>query len=214
MSFKLVCPKCGSTNVSVERDHRAYAPRFDPADLIMSCRCGKQLFGPQVTQEIDRQRAVYEASEKVRQEAQRQREAKAREEQHREELIRQARMQVAMARRRDEEENRRRREEENRAWIERVEPAAAKKREPARASRERLLRPEPPATGRVHVHPVVDADAPPALTSGEKCAWHMCANPRRDGSMYCSRDCSNKNARYRHAQRKRGDNDAELAENK
>ena len=35
------------------------------------------------------------------------------------------------------------------------------------------------------------------------CAWEGCRNPPRNKSKYCSRDCSNKNARKRYAERKR-----------
>ena len=34
-----------------------------------------------------------------------------------------------------------------------------------------------------------------------QCAWRGCDNPRREKSIYCSRNCSNKNARARHASR-------------
>lgn len=36
-----------------------------------------------------------------------------------------------------------------------------------------------------------------------ECAWMHCTNPRRPNSKYCSRECSNKNARHRHAVRGR-----------
>ena len=36
----------------------------------------------------------------------------------------------------------------------------------------------------------------------ESCAWHECEKPRRPRSKYCSRACSNKNARHRFKQRK------------
>lgn len=38
----------------------------------------------------------------------------------------------------------------------------------------------------------------------QPCSWSGCANKAREGSLYCSRDCSNKNARARHAARKIG----------
>jgi len=43
--------------------------------------------------------------------------------------------------------------------------------------------------------------------SGERvdpgsCAWEPCSSRRRERSIYCSRSCSNKNARYRHSLRK------------
>lgn len=36
------------------------------------------------------------------------------------------------------------------------------------------------------------------------CAWHECQEPCRANSMYCSRNCSNKNARARHRARQEG----------
>lgn len=37
------------------------------------------------------------------------------------------------------------------------------------------------------------------------CAWQGCSKPARQTSKYCSRTCSNKNARWRHAQRGKRD---------
>jgi len=37
---------------------------------------------------------------------------------------------------------------------------------------------------------------------GEKCAYDACQNVARDGSKYCSRACSNRNARQRHKSRR------------
>ena len=34
------------------------------------------------------------------------------------------------------------------------------------------------------------------------CAWRECENETRPKSKYCSRDCSNKNARWRYKSRK------------
>ena len=39
----------------------------------------------------------------------------------------------------------------------------------------------------------------------EMCAWKDCGNAARPNSKYCSRNCSNKNARYRHRMRKHED---------
>lgn len=33
------------------------------------------------------------------------------------------------------------------------------------------------------------------------CSWGLCDNPSRENSKYCSRACSNKNARARHRER-------------
>lgn len=37
----------------------------------------------------------------------------------------------------------------------------------------------------------------------EMCSWDGCGKPARPRSKYCSRNCSNKNARSRHAKRKK-----------
>jgi predicted Holliday junction resolvase-like endonuclease len=37
-----------------------------------------------------------------------------------------------------------------------------------------------------------------------RCAWESCLKSARHNSKYCSRTCSNKNARHRHRQRKKG----------
>lgn len=38
--------------------------------------------------------------------------------------------------------------------------------------------------------------------SGERCAYEPCTNHAREGSKYCSRACSNRNARKRHKERR------------
>jgi len=43
---------------------------------------------------------------------------------------------------------------------------------------------------------------------GGPCAWHECDKMARPRSKYCSRECSNKNARLRHKQRRKDDVDA------
>jgi len=42
----------------------------------------------------------------------------------------------------------------------------------------------------------------------EICAWHPCNRAARPGSKYCSRACSNKNARWRYKQRKSSEREA------
>ncbi len=56
-----------------------------------------------------------------------------------------------------------------------------------------------PEVAPVPVAPKVAQAVPVAETT---CAWHACDAPPRAASKYCSRNCSNKNARFRHAQRK------------
>ena len=43
--------------------------------------------------------------------------------------------------------------------------------------------------------------APTLLSGGTKCAWPDCQEHARPRSKYCSRNCSNKNARARHKSR-------------
>ncbi|MCB9681105.1 MAG: hypothetical protein H6733_06490 [Alphaproteobacteria bacterium] len=40
-----------------------------------------------------------------------------------------------------------------------------------------------------------------SMVETNACAWKDCDKAARKGSKYCSRDCSNKNARHRHAKR-------------
>ncbi len=42
------------------------------------------------------------------------------------------------------------------------------------------------------------------VEAADDCAWGPCGNEKRERSIYCSRDCSNKNARARFAARKAG----------
>ncbi|MCP4867301.1 MAG: hypothetical protein GY898_01105 [Proteobacteria bacterium] len=43
---------------------------------------------------------------------------------------------------------------------------------------------------------------PAPLAPTTTCAWDTCENEPRSNSKYCSRNCSNRNARARHAVRK------------
>lgn len=189
MPFKLKCPKCESPSCTIERDTRSGVQRGDVAELMLICRCGKQLFAQQVVEEIDRQRSAWEAAERASAASRRQQTDQERAERDRDVQIRTALARHASRQRqRDEEEARKLREEEHKRWLERIgrqtgedERAVAVAKTSSNAASARY---EPAATN--------------------SCAWHECSNAPRPNSMYCSRDCSNKNARDRHAQRKRG----------
>ncbi len=80
--------------------------------------------------------------------------------------------------------------------------------------------PAPVVEAKAEPAPVVEAKAEPApkakapkskpakgkaeaaVTVTSVCAWKDCDNAPRDNAKYCSRACSNKNARWRHAQRR------------
>lgn len=68
------------------------------------------------------------------------------------------------------------------------------------------VRIEPPAPPTPivpdNVHRLVTAQMAAGGT-GEKCAYPPCKNEARDGSKYCCRACSNRNARKRHKERAR-----------
>ena len=55
---------------------------------------------------------------------------------------------------------------------------------------------------RRHKAELAELKAKKEVSEGEDCAWGPCDHPRRETSIYCSRDCSNKNARHRHSLRK------------
>jgi hypothetical protein len=281
--FRMACPKCGSYNFTVRRDQRAYVHKSQPFELVFSCRCGKQLFGEQIQEEYDRQKAIWEQDgHQVAPEPEPVDEAmleRQREEERRKEQLRKAmeyrRKYLQEQRRKAEEEERRRKEEEDRAWREKVaiveaEGAVLRPTKPKRSTRLSALsavpeapgtkpkpkpepkpaelakpvesaparpaakavepeKPEPkPAPRPVPLSPdqvEVDPDhphaefmallltgtfeehfpdcTPPDRKSADLCVWPPCEKARRKKSKYCSRECSNKNARWRHKMRKR-----------
>lgn len=293
MAFKLKCPKCGSQACGMERDPRAHGYRGDVADLIFSCRCGKQLFGQAALVEFERQKTIYEAwvaehAGEFEAEDAKRREEQARDEQLKAAMLRHAaqqrklsvdrartrqqeeaarwRQQVARAepdvaaeeerataqrakaieaeRRRVEKERqaavererlvqveREQRERERQAAIEREREAAAEReraaaRKPAakskaaekESSRKAAKEAEQRATAAAKAkkgskkapEPEPEPKAPPEGSmerpaDSNLCTWLGCTNERRPGSMYCSRECSNKNARHRHAKRRKDD---------
>lgn len=185
-SFKMKCPKCDSLSYSIERDPRNYAQRGQTAELIFSCRCGKQLFGDQIQAESDRQQALYEAEMAAPSQEEIERRQAAKEREERERALREAfeyqSRYLVEKRKADAEAARLREEARLREWKERV----------ARQGMVPDVKlPEPPA-------PKVVVE--PALV-GQPCEWPGCCNTARAGSKYCSRECSNKNARARHKQR-------------
>lgn len=65
------------------------------------------------------------------------------------------------------------------------------------------IEPPAPVIDNVHILQVTQQLAPSEGGSGEKCAYPPCKNEARDGSKYCCRACSNRNARKRHKERAR-----------
>jgi hypothetical protein len=79
--------------------------------------------------------------------------------------------------------------------------ATAPRRATAAASR-------PPATSAPTKTSAKTAAPKVQATATGACGWKDCVNPPRQNSKYCSRDCSNKNARHRYKRRKNSDGQA------
>jgi hypothetical protein len=63
--------------------------------------------------------------------------------------------------------------------------------------------PSPPPAPRIRSTPKAKAPVVEAATQTKAaCAWKDCDEIPRTASKYCSRRCSNKNARWRHAKRR------------
>lgn len=277
--FRMACPKCGSHSFTVRRDQRAYVHKSQPFELVFSCRCGKQLFGDQIQEEYDRQKAIWDQNPHVAPVEEPVDDGMAerrREEERRKEQLRRAmdyrRKYLAEKRREQAEAERQRKEDEDRKWREKValveaEGSVLRPTKPKRSTRLSSLsavpeapgtKPKPPPTpvrkaeaprakapapapapapkaapakpaapakvlspDEIEVdpnHPHAEfmpyflagtfadhfPDAiPPDRKPAELCVWPPCEKARRKKSKYCSRECSNKNARWRHKMRKK-----------
>ncbi|TNE87746.1 MAG: hypothetical protein EP330_17460 [Deltaproteobacteria bacterium] len=219
MAFKMVCPKCGSLNYSVERDGRSYIRTGPSSELIFSCRCGKQMFGDQLTEEFERQRSAYEAQAEERMAAEREREERVAAERERDEKMRKAmefRQNYLRERRAiEEEEARAAKEDADRRWRERV--ATDEDDEDHDHDHDHGDHSHSTPSRSAFTVVAVGGDEDPGLdeeglpyppgTPPNKghhlCGWGPCVNEARSNSKYCSRACSNKNARWRHKQRKK-----------
>ncbi|MBX2803313.1 MAG: hypothetical protein KTR31_36875 [Myxococcales bacterium] len=182
MAFKMRCPKCEGLDYSIERDNRTFGAVAQAFELVYHCRCGKQMFGEQLLKEYDRQKKEYDASAPLDA----------------------ADTGLAAAMRAQEESGlaggvdldrmigernvhvvdpSRRREEEDRRWRAKVQEASQ------------------------HVSPSIVTPVREArggsTGSDQECAWPGCEKTRRPNSKYCSRACSNKNARARHKARQK-----------
>ncbi len=174
MAFLFRCPKCTTTSFSIERDSRSYAPRGQTHELIFSCRCGKQLFGDQIEKEYMRQKSEWEAGAADR------RREKAKQKARPAAPAEDAPQDDAYAVQRASRVKRAQQE---------VVEGDARRQEEDKKWRERVAK-QPASEGESK------------SDSTDSCEWKDCANPPRPNSKYCSRDCSNKNARSRYKGRK------------
>lgn len=91
-----------------------------------------------------------------------------------------------------------------------AKPVEAKKPAPAKPAPTPTPAPAKQAEAKKAPAPAQAAPAPKkaepkaaAAVGTEPCAWKDCDKPARKASKYCSRACSNKNARWRHSQRRK-----------
>ena len=182
MEFSFHCPKCQGADFSITRDRRTFAPTR-AYELIFSCRCGKQLFGEQIEKEYDRQFKVFRVSSGRSGDIRL--DSDMRVDRDRREALRRA----MLYQRQHREEQRRRNQAEDAG------------------------RPAGREGWGVSVSEAVAADSDEWLPNDhpERCTWHQCNKRRRPNSKYCSRNCSNKNARHRHKVRRHGGNAEEAA---
>lgn len=218
MAFNMKCPKCGSETFSITRDERTYSQMDEVFQLVFSCRCGKQMFGQSVIEEYNRQKREWETSRTGTVQADRERLAKERASKKTREALREAfayRQSYLHERQREIQAAKSRQGDE--PWRDRVAPvvasaanSAAKKKAPTysggglsrAAAPTAPVAAAPAAVQPVVVSPVVIEPTSEAVPAEEMCAWPGCGKRRRPRSKYCSRACSNKNARARYKARK------------
>lgn len=201
------CPKCESTNVDLEEDQRAYLGGGRHQVQLHCYTCGHIIYGEKRIQaECDKQYSAWQAQQRDRAVAA-PAPAKAPEPA--------PAPQPAPAPKAVEAE------------VEKPAPAPAAKAQPApaaepapaprkaRARKAKAPEPAPPTgdeegrnTGEIDpetgLEIVVPLEPAPLNKKGkplQPCAWPPCARYARANSKYCSRNCSNKNARARYARR-------------
>ena len=172
--FRMQCPKCGSNNLDLERDYRGSSAR-GPHQVQLHCfTCGKVIYGEKAVQEeYERQHSERESPQ--RSVPERRRPAPT-------PIVRPVVTKIVPA--------------PNADGGAAAAPAAAGPTVPAvpeGATPEWWTWP----------HHEITLDHNPQPPGWEKCAWESCRKGRRPRSKYCSRNCSNKNARSRHARRKK-----------
>jgi hypothetical protein len=178
MSFKMQCPKCKGLDYSIERDNRTFGAVAQAFELVFHCRCGKQMFGEQILKEYEAQKKEWEADTDRVDEPDVPERSSQRAAREQLEQVFEASRQTEAAKAAPE-----------------PEPVAEPEAAPAKAAAPKKAKPKKAAK------PAAEAAA-----GTDPCAWPGCENPRRKNSKYCSRACSNKNARHRHKLRaKKGD---------
>ena len=207
MPFRMSCPKCASPSVWINQEQRL-------RDMVMSCRCGWRLYGEK---DIEKEHAAQEHEwlktagdraviQQRREEiAAQKREQKAKIEAALRAGLEHKRQQKAVA---DEKKR-----QEIAQWMETIRANEA-------SQRRTTTKPKPKPTTHLPYNNLIQIAAHlvrvrrervgiPAKGSqwqtpenpDDQCALPSCSSRPQEKSKYCSRSCSNKNARLRHKAR-------------
>lgn len=225
MSFRMRCPKCHSSNLDLEEDQRAFLGGGRHQVLLHCYTCGMILYGEErIQEEFDRQRQEFEKALRERQErAARNRAARAARAaaRPRPSPRTKARPTATTVKPTAAASTQAPKSAEKAPQPTAAASAAAKPATPPAQPRAAKQAPQPAAKKLVAAATTTDEDvalaeaiqaraaanvkapAPGATAEVRLCAWNGCGKPARPNSKYCSRNCSNKNARARHAARKK-----------
>lgn len=191
MSFRMTCPKCASLNLDLEEDQRAYLGGGRHQVQLHCYTCGHVIYGEKRIQaECDRQYAEWEANQKARGGA-----------------VPAARPSPAPAPSPAPSAG----PDSAASPAPSPDPAAPAAASPATGPAGGRAFPgmpckegEPdPVTGLIWAFPTEPAPLDKKGRPSDPCYWPPCDKYARPNSKYCSRNCSNKNARARYAKRKK-----------
>ena len=219
MPYRMECPKCQSQTFHIERERRYYSKADPVASLIMSCACGLRLYGKQVEDEYKRQKKEYEASAEAQAHAQQDQVSQVKR--SRRDQLRAARAYheefVANSRIRtgDEADLNAGAEGSNSAAGPAKSKAATKHQAPA-VDNSFTQHPDILPSNLLSTPDGVKSVSNVAASDDSNaCSWHACTRGQgggraaaRKNSKYCSRACSNANARWRFKHRNREDDEA------
>ena len=201
-AFRVCCPKCGSTNVGLETEKTHYFGAGPDGSQLHCFTCGKIVYGKEKIEAVAaRQYAAWTQSERERRAAAEAEEAASR--------AAEAERQAARAQR----EAKRRADAARAASVRAADRAALAPRPTLEHVAMSCTLGSCPViiwvtpdkkleirntTKRIFCCPGHETEWK-SLTKSDQhtCAWRACEEAARKNSLYCSRDCSNKNARWR-----------------
>jgi hypothetical protein len=176
MSFHMHCMKCGSTNLDLQKDQRAFVSDGRNQVLLHCYTCGHVIYGEtKIQAECNRQYSDWESKQRNAGRA-----------------IQSSGIRTVQGASPDSS-----------ASSSESAVAVASSASMAEALADFPFKPGEvdPSTGLTFIFP---AEPPPLDSRGrplKPCVWPPCSKYARPRSKYCSRNCSNKNARARYSKR-------------